>query len=82
MVTTVVVVATLVCAIYIMSHRLGLQEGLDFGAGAYFYADIPDFDKYTEKTSLASCLPFWVYVLLFLAWGYLMYLLWKWVDRK
>ena len=32
--------------IYIMANGLGLQEGLDFGAGAYYYADIRDFEKY------------------------------------
>jgi hypothetical protein len=27
-------------------------------------------------------LPYIVYVLIFLAWGVLMYLLWKWVDKR
>lgn len=81
-VTAVVIVATVGCALWIMLHRIGLQESLDFGAGAYYYADIPDFDKFTERTSLASRIPYWVYVALFLLWGWLMFLLWKWVDGR
>ena len=75
-------VATLVVAIYIMLNGLGLQDSLPFGAGAYFYADIPDFDKYLAKSRFEAGLPYWVYVLLFLGWGVLMYLLWLLVDRK
>ncbi len=80
--TVAVAAVILLSAIYIMANGLGLQEGLDFGAGAYFYADIPDFEKYTERTDYQAKLPYWVYVLLFLAWGALMYWLWKWIDKK
>lgn len=80
--TVAVAAVILLSAIYIMANGLGLQEGLDFGAGAYFYADIPDFEKYTEKTNFQARLPYWVYVLLFLVWGALMYWLWKWIDKK
>ena len=73
--------AILLTALYIMVHGLGLQDSLDFGAGAYYYADIPEFDKYTEGTNFAASLPFWVYVALFLAWGALMYWLWKKIDK-
>ena len=38
----VVGVATLAAVVYIMVRRLGLNPDLDFGAGAYYYADIPD----------------------------------------
>lgn len=80
--TVAVAAVILLSAIYIMANGLGLQEGLDFGAGAYFYADIPDFEKYTERTDYQAKLPYWVYVLLFLVWGALMYWLWKWIDKK
>lgn len=80
--TVAVAAVILLSAIYIMANGLGLQEELDFGAGAYFYADIPDFEKYTERTDYQAKLPYWVYVLLFLAWGALMYWLWKWIDKK
>ena len=73
----VVGVLTLAAVIYIMIRQLGLNPDLDFGAGAYYYADIPEFDKYTESAGVATGLPFIVYVGLFLAWGALMYWLWK-----
>ena len=40
LVTLIFGVAVLICAIYLMATGAGLQEGLDFGAGAYYYADI------------------------------------------
>lgn len=80
--TITVVVVTLLVALYIMFHGLGLQDSLDFGAGAYYYADIPEFDKYTESTHFTAKLPYMVYAGLFLAWGALMYWLWKWMDKK
>lgn len=79
--TLTVIGATVLAALYIMCKGLGLQDSLDFGAGAYYYADIPEFDKYTKSTNFAAKLPFWVYVVLFLAWGALMYKIWKWLDK-
>jgi len=82
-VTTIVAVAlTVVCAIYIMVHQMGLVPELDFGAGAYYYADIPDYQKYMQDGTYESKLPYWCFVLLFLAWGWLMYRLWCWMDSK
>ena len=46
LVTLIFGVAVLICAIYLMATGAGLQEGLDFGAGAYYYADIPEFQKF------------------------------------
>ena len=46
-ITIVVVVITLFLAGWIMANRLGLVKGYDFGAGAYYYADIP-VEQYTE----------------------------------
>ena len=79
--TACVAVAVLVVAIVIMVRGAGLSPDLDFGAGAYYYADIPDFEKYVGGESNPTSIPYFVYVLLFLAWGALMYALWKWVDR-
>ena len=64
-----------------MLKGLGLQDSLDFGAGAYYYADIPGFDKYVRDDAYDSQLPTWLAIVLFLLWGALMYALWKWVDR-
>lgn len=81
-VTLVVGGAVLAAALYIMVCGIGLSDDLDFGAGAYYYADVPDFEKTLVPGRFAAALPFWVYVLLFLAWGALMYGVWKWLDRR
>ena len=80
--TIIVVAVAVATAIYIMVNRLGLVDGLDFGAGAYYYADIPDFEKYMHDEAYRTSLPLWVFVVLFLAWGYLMWRLWLWIDRR
>jgi len=80
-ITIIVVGIALIAVSYIMLHGIGLQDSLDFGAGAYYYADIPEFEKYTESTHFQARFPFWVYVGLFLVWGALMYGLWKFIDK-
>ena len=80
--TAVLAVAVLLLALWIMARGLGLVEGLDFGAGAYYYADIPDFEKIVRTDAYDSHLPLWLAILLFLAWGALMYLLWIWIDKR
>ena len=81
-ITALVAVVTLVLAVYIVANHLGLNPDYDFGAGAYYYADIPDFEKIIDKEVYEAKLPYLVYVLLFLAWGALMYFLWKRIDRR
>ena len=73
---------TIAAAVYIMVRRIGLNPELDFGAGAYYYADIPDYQKTLDWDSYTARLPFVVYLLLFLAWGFLMWRIWKRLDRK
>jgi hypothetical protein len=80
--TAALVVIVLCLAAYIMLHRLGLSPDYDFGAGAYYYADDPAIQDMTEKASLASAVPKWIYYALFFAWGALMWFLWKWIDRR
>ncbi|MGN0202468.1 MAG: hypothetical protein ACI399_06130 [Candidatus Cryptobacteroides sp.] len=79
--TITFVVVTLLAVLYIMFNRIGLQDELDFGAGAYYYADIPEFEKYEQSIGYKARLPYVVYVLLFLAWGALMYKVWKKLDK-
>ena len=74
--TALVAVAVLAIAVWIMVRGLGLSPG------AYYYADIPDFEKYLGGRSNPTSIPYFVYVLLFLAWGALMYFLWKWIDKR
>ena len=80
-ITVILAVVICIAAVYIMANGLGLVEGLDFGAGAYYYADIPGFDKYVRDDAYDSQLPTWLAIVLFLLWGALMYALWKWEDR-
>ena len=73
---------SLAAAVYIMVRRIGLNPERDFGAGAYYYADIPEYEKVLDWDTYQAQLPFWVYVALFLVWGALMFWLWKRIDRK
>lgn len=75
-------VGVLGMVLYIMVNHLGLIDSLDFGAGAYYYADIPKFSEYVNGTHYTSQTPMWVLIALFLVWGFLMYRLWVWIERK
>ena len=81
-VTILVVVATLICAFWIMGNKLGLVPDYDFGAGAYYYADIPGFENIEKENAFHTSVPYWVHVVLFLGWGWLMYRLWVWIDKR
>ena len=79
--TICLVAGTLALALVIMARRYGLSDQLDFGAGAYYYADIPDFQKYVRDDVYSDSFPDILYWIIFLAWGGLMYWLWRWIDR-
>ncbi len=79
--TIVLVVATVLVAVYIMANGLGLVDSLDFGAGAYFYADIPDYEKVDADGCFVSKVPRWVHFVLFFLWGALMFWLWNKVEN-
>ena len=79
---TVLSVATIATAVYIMVNGLGLVEGLDFGAGAYYYADIPEFQKYVDQDYYHTSIPMFVYILLFLGWGAVMFKFWGWLETR
>lgn len=68
--------------LYCMVNHLGLIDGLDFGAGAYYYADIPEFNKFVNGDAYQSETPMWVLIALFLAWGAVMYRLWSWLEKR
>lgn len=77
-ITIAVVVITLVLGLYIILNHKGLVAEYDFGAGAYYYADIPA-DEYQEidpDGAYQTSVPKWVFYVLFLAWGWLMWRLW------
>lgn len=81
-VTIAVAVLVVLCALWIMGSRMGLAEGLDFGAGAYYYADIPGFEKIIRDDAYRTTVPLWAHILLFLGWGWLMWRLWVWIDSR
>lgn len=81
-VTVIMAVTVIVLAAYIMINHLGLVEGYDFGGGAYYYVDIPEFEKIVDQDAFKAKTPVWVHVVLFIAWGWLMWRLWLWIDRK
>ncbi len=81
-VTAIMVVAVVICAIVIAARGLGVVEGYDFGAGAYYYADIPGFEKIINDDAFKTSVPLWVHIVIFLAWGWLMWRLWIWIDRR
>lgn len=68
--------------LYIMCNHLGLVDSLDFGAGAYYYADIPNFAKLVDGSHYTSETPMSVLIILFLIWGGLMYKLWTFLEKK
>ena len=78
----IVLALALSTAAYIMVNGMGLIESMDFGAGAYYYADIPEFAKYTDGSWYTSPVPMWALIALFLIWGAFMYKLWGWMERK
>ena len=80
--TAFVAVAVLVVAVMIMVRGAGLSPDKDFGAGAYYYADIPGYEKIFRDDVYQTKVPYWVHVVLFLAWGWLMYRLWIWIDKR
>ena len=81
-VTILMVVAVLGCAVYIMACRPGLAPEYDFGAGAYYYADIPGFESVVREDAYRTEVPLWVHNVLFLGWGWLVYRLWVWIDSR
>ena len=77
-----VVMILLGSVIYIMVHHLGLADNLDFGAGAYYYADIPGFSRLINNHCYTSETPMWILTVLLLIWGSFMYRLWIWIEKK
>ena len=81
-VTVLLSETVLLSAIYIMLSQKGLVEGYDFGVGAYYYVDVPDFDKIVDDQAYSTTVPVWMHVVLFIAWGWLMWRLWLFIDKK
>lgn len=79
---TVIFVAAVLVAVYMMSQNMGQVQGIDFGPGQYYYTDIPGWQKYFLKNSYDNHVPVSVLIGLFFAWGYVMYRFWCFLDKK
>ena len=73
-------IAAIAEAVHIMKNGFGLLEQLDFGAGAYYYADIPGFASLVNGSHYQSPVSMPILIILFLIWGFLMYRLWTWME--
>ncbi len=83
-ITIIVMVITLLLAGWIMANQIGIVEDYDFGAGAYFYADIPteQYQEIDHGSAYQTSLPKWIFYVLFFAWGWLMWRLWVWMENR
>ena len=73
-------IAAIAEAVHIMKNGFGLLEQLDFGAGAYYYADIPGFASLVNGSHDQSPVSMPILIILLLIWGFLMYRLWAWIE--
>ena len=82
-ITIAVVVIILVLALYIILTRRGVVPEYDFGAGAYYYADIPteQYQEIDPDGAYMTSVPKWVFYVLFVGWGWLMWRLWCRISR-
>ena len=73
-------IAAIAEAVHIMINGFGLLDQLDFGAGAYYYEDIPGFASLVNGSHYQSPVSMPILIILFLIWGFLMYRLWTWME--
>ena len=71
-----------VSVIIVMYKNMGLISKFDFVAGAYYYTDIPNFEKYINNSIFKTKFSIWFLITLFLIWGVFVYKLWCYIDRK
>ena len=71
-----------VSVIIVMYKNMGLISKFDFGAGAYYFTDIPNFEKYINNSIFKTKFSIWFLITLFLIWGVFVYKLWCYIDRK
>ena len=74
--------AAVVIAVDMMANNMGQAPGIDFGPGQYYYTDIPGWQKYFLPDHYDNPVPLSILITLFFAWGFLMYRLWSYLDRK
>lgn len=78
----VIMNVVIVSDIVIMFTESGLSKKLDYGAGAYYYTDIPGFEQMFYTASYVSGnenIYLWI---LFVLWGVLMIGLFNLINKK
>ncbi len=78
----VILILSFIAALYIMMTHMGLSKELNFGAGAYYYADIPEFERYIRDDVYESQVSIWIIMVIFLIWRAVMYKLWLYIDSR
>lgn len=78
----VIFLIAVVAAVYMMYHHMGQVPGIDFGPGQYYYTDIPGWQKYFVPDYYNNTVPAGILIALFFLWGFLMYRLWTFLDKK
>lgn len=76
------ILSIIVSVVIVMYKNMGLISKFDFGAGAYYYTDIPNFEKYINNSIFKTKFSMWFLITLFLIWGVFVYKLWCYIDRK
>lgn len=76
--------ASVLIVIYIIYSGLGKINGLDFGAGAFYYTDIPDWQERffgSQSIKIGTRHPL-LFLFLFFLWGYLCFKALLWLDKR
>ena len=76
------ILSVIVSVVIVMYKNMGLISKFDFGAGAYYYTDIPNFEKYINNSIFKTKFSICFLITLFLIWGVFVYKLWCYIDRK
>ena len=76
------ILSIIVSVVIVMYKNMGLISKFDFGAGAYYHTDIPNFEKYINNSIFKTKFSIWFLITLFLIWGVFVYKLWCYIDRK
>lgn len=71
-----------IATVFVMLNGTGLIDGLNVGPGQYYFTDIPNWQHYFLSDSYESPVGIPLLTILFIAWGFIMYKLWVWLDKK
>lgn len=78
----IIFVIIAICTTYIIINHIGQVEGVLCGPGQYYYTDIPNWKDYFLKEYFTSKTPTYILIILFFIWGFIMFKVWTWLDKK